>query len=439
VKKMRTRGGGNVGLSKVRAATTTTRMRATTLLRTVLGLKQTRVTGVRFGPTGVEVGVAPTTRVPFCSGCMRRVRRLYDRRRREWRHLDVGGMEATLVYDQRRVDCPRCGVRVELVPWAEHGSRFTRDFEDQVAYVAQVMDQTTVCKTMRIAWTTVGEIVERVVARLGPADRLEGLEYIGIDELSYRRHHEYITTVVDHVARKVVWAAPGKSAATVDEFFKALGPLRATRLKTVTIEEDANRSGRPSGVPLAIRCQLVRLACERPNHEVMRFRDVWTYASLADVLEAKTGYRLSVSEVGRILRFKEIRPHHIRQWLHSEDPEFLPKAEAVCDLYLNPPPGAIVVCVDEKPMQALERRHPTHVHAPDGTERYEYEYKRHGTHLRWSTSWRNWPGATRPSTCTWSGTTSMCTTTARTTAGRSSTPATRDASISSTPLGMPRG
>jgi hypothetical protein len=109
-------------------------MRATTLLRTVLGLKQTRVTGVRFGPTGIEVGVAPTTRVPFCSGCMRRVRRLYDLRCRQWRHLDVGGMDATLVYDQRRVDCPRCGVRVELVPWAEPASRFTRDFEDQVTY-----------------------------------------------------------------------------------------------------------------------------------------------------------------------------------------------------------------------------------------------------------------------------------------------------------------
>jgi transposase len=240
-------------------------MRATTLLRTVLGLKQTRVTGVRFGPEGVQVEVAPTTRVPFCSGCMCRVRRLYDRRHREWRHLDVGGMEATLVYDQRRVDCRRCGVRVELVPWAAPGSRFTRDFEDQVAYLAQVMDQTTVCRTMRVAWTTVGEIVERVVARLGPTDRLEGLEYIGIDELSYRRHHEYITTVVDHVARKVVWAAPGKNAATVDEFFRALGPERAARIKTVTIDMsaayiDAVTRGAPQAQIVFDRFHVQRLA-----------------------------------------------------------------------------------------------------------------------------------------------------------------------------------
>jgi hypothetical protein len=113
----------------------------------------------------------------------------------------------------------------------------------------------------------------------------------------------------------------------------------------------------------------------------MRFRDVRTNASLANVLAAKTGYRLSTSEIGRILRFEAIRPHHIKQWLHSEDPDFLPKAEAVCDLYLNRPPDAVVVCVDEKPMQALERRHPTHVSADDGTVRYEYEYKRHGTQV----------------------------------------------------------
>jgi transposase len=118
-----------------------------------------------------------------------------------------------------------------------------------------------------------------------------------------------------------------------------------------------------------------------PNHEIMRFRDVWTYASLSDVLAAKTGYRLSTSEIGRILRFKEIRPHHIKQWLHSPDPDFLPKAQAVCDLYLNPPKDAVVVCVDEKPMQALERRHPTHVCPTYGTVRYEYEYKRHGTQV----------------------------------------------------------
>jgi transposase len=149
-------------------------------------------------------------------------------------------MPVTLTYRQRRVACQSCAaVHAELVPWAEPGSRFTRDFEDQTAYYAQVMDRTAASRLLRVAWRTVGHIIQRVMARLGPPDRLAGLTHIGIDELSYRKHHEYITTVVDHVGAKVVWAAPGKSAATVAAFFGALGPARAAQLQGVTMDMSA--------------------------------------------------------------------------------------------------------------------------------------------------------------------------------------------------------
>ena len=241
-------------------------MRAITLLRRLLALKQTRVTAFEITEWGLEVEVAPTTRVPYCSSCMCRARHVYDHRLREWRHLDFAGMEVILKYRQRRVDCRRCGeVHSELVPWAEPGSRFTRDFEAQAAYFAQVMDRTTTSRMLRIAWRTVGQIIERVVARLGPVDRLENLEYIGLDELSYRRHHEYITTVVDHVGSKVVWAAKGKNAATVAEFFKALGPERAAKLKGVTMDMsgayiEAVKRGAPEAQIIFDRFHVQRMA-----------------------------------------------------------------------------------------------------------------------------------------------------------------------------------
>jgi transposase len=143
---------------------------------------------------------------------------------------------------------------------------------------------------------------------------------------------------------------------------------------------DASRSGRPSVVTIATRCELVQLACERPDGITTPFREVWTYGSLSDALHARTGCRLSESEVGRILRFESLRPHRVKQWLKSRDPDFTAKAERVCDLYLNPPKGAVLLCIDEKPMQVLERRHPTHIGA-DGRVRYEYEYKRQGTQV----------------------------------------------------------
>jgi transposase len=181
-------------------------MRDTTILRNVLALKCTRVRGVALSATGAEIEVAPATRIARCSGCTCRVRQVHDRRSRTWRHLDFAGMKVTLRYSQRRVACRRCGVRAELVPWADPNAVFTRDFEDQVAYLAQISDRTTVSTMMRISWVTVGSIVERVVARLRPGDRLDGLTEIGIDELSYRKHHEYITVV----------ARPGKTPNEVD-------------------------------------------------------------------------------------------------------------------------------------------------------------------------------------------------------------------------------
>lgn len=151
----------------------------------------------------------------------------------------------------------------------------------------------------------------------------------------------------------------------------------APRLATL---EDRPRSGRPSRTTVLHRCELVQLACERPDGVTTPFRQVWTYASLADALWLRTGHRLSVSEVGRILRFESIRPHRVRQWLKSRDPDFTSKAERVCDLYLNPPKGALVFCIDEKPMQVLERREPDHV-GRDGVVRREFEYTRHGTQV----------------------------------------------------------
>jgi transposase len=148
-------------------------------------------------------------------------------------------MQMLLRYRLRRVNCQRCGVVVEMVPWAEANSGFSRDFEDHTAYLAQITDQSTVSRNMRIAWRTVGAIVERVVARRRDPALLDGLEHIGVDELSYRRHHEYVTTVVDHVRQRVVWSEAGKNADTLGKFFDALGPERIANLQTVTIDMSA--------------------------------------------------------------------------------------------------------------------------------------------------------------------------------------------------------
>ena len=156
--------------------------------------------------------VRPTrSRRGRCGRCDRRCRG-YDRGegRRRWRALDLGTVRAVLEADAPRVSCPEHGVVVAAVPWARHGAGHTHAFDDTVAWLAVACSKTAVTELMRIAWRTVGAIITRVSADLeASTDRLEGLRRIGIDEISYKRGHRYLTVVVDHDARRLVWAAPG--------------------------------------------------------------------------------------------------------------------------------------------------------------------------------------------------------------------------------------
>jgi transposase len=141
---------------------------------------------------------------------------------------------------------------------------------------------------------------------------------------------------------------------------------------------DAARSGRPPKISVETRCKIVALACSRPDNDIAPFRDVWTHQVLADALFAKSGAKVSRSSVQRVLSAKGLRPHRVRPWLHSPDPEFKSKVSRICALYQNPPEDALIICFDEKPMQILSRRYPTHS-SRDASVRRAFEYVRHGT------------------------------------------------------------
>lgn len=131
------------------------------------------------------------------------------------------------------------GVVVAAVPWARHGVGHTRYFDAQVAWLAVQASKSAVVALMRIAWRSVGAIVDRVLADLlagSGADRLDGLRRIGIDEISHRRGHQYLTVVVCHDSGRLVWAGPGRDRATVRAFFDQLGPQRAARLTHVSAD-----------------------------------------------------------------------------------------------------------------------------------------------------------------------------------------------------------
>lgn len=119
-------------------------------------------------------------RSPYCAfRCQAR----YDRKPRDWRHVSLGKWRVIIRAVLCRLNCPEHGVVTETVPWAERDSKFTRDFEDLVAWLAREMNKAAVKTLMHIALITVGNIIQRVVARKLDPTRLQRLYRIGIDEV----------------------------------------------------------------------------------------------------------------------------------------------------------------------------------------------------------------------------------------------------------------
>ena len=246
-------------------------MRATAAFKRLVRLEDVNVTAVEFLATMVVVTVALRRRRLVCPHCSYKTRWRYDTRSVDsrWRHLDLGTWRLEIRSNLRRLRCPTHGVVVEAVPFARPGAHLTRDLDDLLAWLATRMDRTAVARLCRVSWRTVGRACERVVATELDPDRLNGLFRVGVDEISWRKHHKYLTLVVDHDRGRVIWGAKGRDAKTLDAFFDELGPQRSSQLSAVSMDLGPAflKSVRAEGhAPQAIVCadpfHLVKLVSE---------------------------------------------------------------------------------------------------------------------------------------------------------------------------------
>lgn len=213
-------------------------MRVTTAFKRLLRLDDVNVTAVEWFTQLVVVTVVLRRRRLWCPHCSFKTSSRYDTRpvASRWRHLDLGVWRVEVRATLRRLRCPTHGVVVEAVPFARPGAHLTRDFDDLLAWLATRMDKTAIARLCRVSWRTVGRACTRVVATELDPGRLDGLFRVGVDEISWRKHHKYLTLVVDHDRAKVVWGGEGRDAATLDAFFDELGPVRSTLIEAVSLD-----------------------------------------------------------------------------------------------------------------------------------------------------------------------------------------------------------
>jgi transposase len=173
---------------------------------------------------------------PLCGNCGR-PGPAYDRLKvRHYRYLPLFATLAVFfVYRPRRCDCRRCGVTVEMVPWATGKSPITHAFGWFLASWAQRLSWQEVARHFRVSWGVVFEAVERAV-EWGLAHRnLDDIVAIGVDELARRKGQVYFTMVyqIDHGCRRLLWLGKDRTKKTFNLFFDELGS-RCTSLRFAT-------------------------------------------------------------------------------------------------------------------------------------------------------------------------------------------------------------
>lgn len=175
-------------------------------------------------------------------------------------------------------------------------------------------------------------------------------------------------------ARIVLLAAEGKQnieiaeATGIERTVVGRWRRRFVEQRLGGLEKDAPRGGRPADTALARRIVEHTTRRKPPN------ATHWSTNSLARALGT------SRSTVSRVWRANGLKPHRMRTFKVSNDPQFVEKLIDVVGLYLNPPERALVFCVDEKSqIQALDRTQPGLPLKKGRCGTMTHDYKRNGT------------------------------------------------------------
>jgi len=167
---------------------------------------------------------------PVCSGC-RRKGPGYDRlRERVWRHVPMWGIGVEFIYRPRRVQCRWCGIKVERMPWAAGKSSLTVPFIVVLATFARLLSWAEVSRLFGVHWNTVRHAVKEAVSYGLAHSDTSGVLYVGIDEISRRKGHLYMTNVYDLNEGRLLWTGDGRDEDVLRRFFEYWGEERTQKL-----------------------------------------------------------------------------------------------------------------------------------------------------------------------------------------------------------------
>ena len=145
-----------------------------------------------------------------------------SRTSRQWSDLNCCGSKIVLHYKPKEIRCRTHGRVQEAIPWAAPNETVTYRFEFQMLKLCATMPQKQAAEILKISPSTLSGVLHRSIKRHRSGHRITGLKRIGIDEISYKRGHKYLTIVYDLDRSCVVWIGKGKGRETIDKFFETV-------------------------------------------------------------------------------------------------------------------------------------------------------------------------------------------------------------------------
>jgi transposase len=194
-----------------------------------------RLVGPKSCPR-LEVTIRPRGRSrPVCSGCHRKGPGFDTLATRRFEFIPIWGILVFFLYAMRRVECRRCGVTVEEVPWASGKRSLTKAYAYFLATWAKRLSWKEVADAFRTSWESVYRSVKMVV-QWGLDHRvLDDVRSIGMDEVLWHRGYKFLTVVyqIDEGRTRLLWVGKDRTIKTVLRFFRQFGRQRAKALKFV--------------------------------------------------------------------------------------------------------------------------------------------------------------------------------------------------------------
>lgn len=197
-----------------------------TLFTQALGLSAPwRVVSVDFRPGEglIAFQIDNTAKRLACPACGAADQPIHDRLPRTWRHLNFFQFKAVLTAGVPRVACTAREKTTQVdVPWARAGSGFTQTLEAFVVALCEQMPVLAVAQLLGVSDDRIWRVLDHYVTQERAREDYSTVRRISADERSAHRGQRYVTMFCDADERRVLFATPGRDAATFEAFAKDL-------------------------------------------------------------------------------------------------------------------------------------------------------------------------------------------------------------------------